>query len=426
MKRFILLILCFFSFFTTRAITLEECYRLSRENYPMLKQLHLLERSKELSLSNISSLYLPQISFLGQASYQSDVTNILDEMVEAYKTMNLNFEGLSKDQYQLMFQITQNIWDGGAMKFQKQTIKADNEIQKLTVDKELDAIKTQINQVYFGILILESNLKLNLYADTLLTDNIKIVESCVNNGTAMNSDLDNIRVELLTLRQQNSQIKTSIKSYKKLLSLMIGKEITDSEPIEKPQFIEIDEQINNLTEMKLFDAQLRKFDAQQNMLNVSVNPHIDILAQGWYGRPGLNLFKDMLDNKFTWNGIASIRFQWNISAFFTRKNHLNSISLSRQSIDIQRNTFLLNLDIKLTQIKNEINKIKEVRQSDSEIVELRRSIREASESKYLNGVITITDLLQDITNENKAIMMQNLHELELLKNIYDLKIALNQ
>lgn len=392
----------------------------------MLKQLHLLERSKELSLSNISSLYLPQISFLGQASYQSDVTNILDEMVEAYKTMNLNFEGLSKDQYQLMFQITQNIWDGGAMKFQKQTIKADNEIQKLTVDKELDAIKTQINQVYFGILILESNLKLNLYADTLLTDNIKIVESCVNNGTAMNSDLDNIRVELLTLRQQNSQIKTSIKSYKKLLSLMIGKEITDSEPIEKPQFIEIDEQINNLTEMKLFDAQLRKFDAQQNMLNVSVNPHIDILAQGWYGRPGLNLFKDMLDNKFTWNGIASIRFQWNISAFFTRKNHLNSISLSRQSIDIQRNTFLLNLDIKLTQIKNEINKIKEVRQSDSEIVELRRSIREASESKYLNGVITITDLLQDITNENKAIMMQNLHELELLKNIYDLKIALNQ
>lgn len=207
---------------------------------------------------------------------------------------------------------------------------------------------------------------------------------------------------------------------------MIGKEITDSEPIEKPQFIEIDEQINNLTEMKLFDAQLRKFDAQQNMLNVSVNPHIDILAQGWYGRPGLNLFKDMLDNKFTWNGIASIRFQWNISAFFTRKNHLNSISLSRQSIDIQRNTFLLNLDIKLTQIKNEINKIKEVRQSDSEIVELRRSIREASESKYLNGVITITDLLQDITNENKAIMMQNLHELELLKNIYDLKIALNQ
>lgn len=392
----------------------------------MLKQLNLLERGKELSLSNILSLYLPQISFFGQASYQSDVTNILDEMIKIYNSMDLNFEGLSKDQYQLMFQITQNIWDGGAMKFQKQNIKADNEIQKLTVDKELDALKTQINQVYFGILILESNLKLNLYADTLLTDNIKIVKSCVNNGTAMNSDLDNIRVELLTLRQQNSQIKTSIKSYKKLLSLMIGKEITDSEPIEKPQFIEIDEQINNLTEMKLFDAQLRKFDAQQNMLNVSVNPHIDILAQGWYGKPGLNLFKDMLNNKFTWNGIASIRFQWNISAFFTRKNNLNSISLSRQSIDIQRNTFLLNLDIKLTQIKNEINKIKEVRQSDSEIVELRRSIREASESKYLNGIITITDLLQDITNENKAIMMQNLHELELLKNIYDLKIALNQ
>ena len=68
----------------------------------------------------------------------------------------------------------------------------------------------------------------------------------------------------------------------------------------------------------------------------------------------------------------------------------------------------------------------DLKASDDEIVRLRESVRKASESKYRNGVITVNDLLRDIINENNAMVERSRHELELLKNIYDLKVVLNQ
>ena len=68
----------------------------------------------------------------------------------------------------------------------------------------------------------------------------------------------------------------------------------------------------------------------------------------------------------------------------------------------------------------------DLRASDDEIVSLRESVRKVSESRYRNGVITVNELLRDIMSENRAIIERSRHELELLKNIYDLKVLLNQ
>ena len=151
-----------------------------------------------------------------------------------------------------------------------------------------------------------------------------------------------------------------------------------------------------------------------------------LFAQGWYGRPGLNMFNDMMYDRLTWNGIAGITMKWDITGFYTRKNDRRRIELSQRSVELQKDAFLWNTDIQRTQIRNEIDRMYQVKASDDEIVRLRESVRRASESKYRNGVITLNDLLRDITNENSAIVSRSLHELELLKNIYDLKVVLNQ
>lgn len=408
------------------AITLDECYRMVRENYPLVKQYELTEKMSRYSFENAAMGYVPQISLAAQATYQSDVTAFPDTFNDLLAIAGVDMEGLSKDQYKVQLNISQTIWDGGYSKAQREAVKAQQEVSKLTLDKDMEALKTRINQMYFGILVMESNLRTNLYMDTLMTANMKSVESAVRNGSALQSDIDNIKVELLTLRQQRQQLENTVRTYKDMLAIMIGRKIEDSEVFEIPEVMLVDPKQNLRTELMLFDAQIREIETQKKMLNVAVMPKFALFAQGWYGKPGLNIFDDMVYNRMSWNGMAGITLQWDISGFYTRKNDMRKINLSQKSVELQRDVFKWNTDIQQTQIQKEIDRMYDLKASDDEIVRLRESVRKASESKYRNGVITVNDLLRDIINENNAMVERSRHELELLKNIYDLKVVLNQ
>ena len=408
------------------AISLEECYTLARNNYPLVRQYELTEAMSRYSFENAAMGYVPQISLGGQATLQSDVTEFPEAFNNLLALAGVEMKGLSHDQYKVQIDISQTIWDGGYSKAQREAVKAQAEVSRLTLDKDIDALKTRINQMYFGILVMEENIRTSLYMDTLMTANLKIVESAVRNGTALASDTDNIRVELLTLRQQRRQLESAVRTYKDMLAIMIGRRIEDSEVFEKPEVMLVDTSLNKRTELLLFDARIRELELQKKMLDVAVMPKFAFFAQGWYGKPGLNIFDDMVYNKMSWNGIAGITFKWNISGFYTRKNDLRSIDLSQRSVELQRDAFKWNTDLQQTQIQNEIDRMYEMKASDDEIVRLRESVRKVSESKYRNGIITVNDLLRDMMNENNAKVERSRHELELLKNIYDLKVMLNQ
>lgn len=427
MKKFILSALLLASVpMQLAAISLEECYTLARNNYPLVRQYELTEAMSRYSFENAAMGYVPQISVGAQATLQSDVTEFPEAFNNLLALAGVDMKGLSHDQYKVQLDISQTIWDGGYSKAQRAAVKAQAEVSRLTLDKDIDALKTRINQMYFGILVMEENIRTSLYMDTLMTANLEIVESAVRNGTALASDTDNIRVELLTLRQQRRQLESAVRTYKDMLAIMIGRRIEDSEVFEKPEVMLVDTGLNKRTELLLFDARIRELELQKKMLDVAVMPKFAFFAQGWYGKPGLNIFDDMVYNKMSWNGIAGITFKWNISGFYTRKNDLRSIDLSQRSVELQRDAFKWNTDLQQTQIQNEIDRMYEMKASDDEIVRLRESVRKVSESKYRNGIITVNDLLRDMMNENNAKVERSRHELELLKNIYDLKVMLNQ
>ncbi len=55
------------------AQSLEECQRAAEQNYPLIHRFDLIEKTIDLTVSNIGKGWLPQISASGQATYQSDV-----------------------------------------------------------------------------------------------------------------------------------------------------------------------------------------------------------------------------------------------------------------------------------------------------------------------------------------------------------------
>ena len=77
------------------------------------------------------------------------------------------------------------------------------------------------------------------------------------------------------------------------------------------------------------------------------------------------------------------------------------------------------------QQSEEISRYKQLMNDDAEIISLRAEVRKAAESKLSHGIIDVNDLLREINQENAARVQQSMHEIEMLKEIYDNKFTTN-
>ena len=133
----------------------------------------------------------------------------------------------------------------------------------------------------------------------------------------------------------------------------------------------------------------------------------------------------MLDDDFNPFYIAGVRLSWNMGKLYTLKNDRSKIETSRKAIEMQRETFLFNTGLQLTQQQVEIHKIKELMKADDEIIRLRTRIREAAEVKLANGVISVTDLIREINAEDQARQSAATHRVQQLQAIYNFLYTTN-
>jgi len=162
-------------------------------------------------------------------------------------------------------------------------------------------------------------------------------------------------------------------------------------------------------------------DEQSQMVQTGTKPRVGLFVQGGVGRPGLN----MLNPDFSSFYIGGIRLSWNISGFYTLKNSLNALKISKDMVTTQKETFLFNNSLKITQQNGEAEKIRELIKSDDEIIRLHTSVKNASAAKVTHGVQTVTDLLREVNAESLAKQQKVLHEIQLMMSIYNLKYSTN-
>lgn len=406
-------------------VSLDECQRLAKENYPLIRQYALIEATTSYSVSNAKRSYLPQVSLSGQATYQSDVMAFPERFGELFSQMGMDMKGLNKDQYRVNLDVNQNIWDGGRSKAQQKLSEAEGEISYQNIEIEMYAIRERVNALYLGVLMLEEQLAQNRLLQELLESNHKKIEALVKNGAAMQSDLDALSVELLSTGQQRVEIEANATAYRKMLALFTGKKSLSEELLIKPSAqISLSNEVKR-PELQLLDAQISGQDAQKRLVNSSTKPQFGAFAQGFYGNPGLNMFQDMISNTWTWNYMVGVKVLWNFGGYYTKKNNIKKISTVQQQLDNRRETFLFNTSLQISQEQAAINKMRQVMTDDDKIIALRTSIRKAAEARLENGVIDVNDLLREITAESTARLAKAAHEIELLKNIYDFKNTIN-
>ena len=389
-------------------ITLEECQRKTQENYPLVHQYGLVEKTKEYNLENAAKGYLPQFALSAKASYQSEVTEI------PVKLPGVDLKGLPKDQYQVMLELQQKIWDGGGIRMQKKQTTAEAEIEKEKLNVDMYALNSRVNDLYFGILLLDEQLKQNA---------LKIIHIVRITRIANQADLDAVKVEQLNTKQKRVELVSSRMAYLNMLSLLVGEKLSQETVLEKPVPQDEISAVSEIRrpELSLFNAQGVGLQVQEKALNVRHLPQFGLFVQGAYGNPGLN----MLKNEFSPYYIAGVRLSWNFGSLYTLKNDRKVIENKRRQLDNNRDVFLFNTRLEMTQQDQAIQSLEKQMQDDDEIIRLRTNIRKSAEAKVANGTLTVTEMLRELTNESLARQSKALHEIQRLMGIYQLKYTTN-
>ena len=401
--------------------TLEECQRAAEQNYPLIRQYGLIEKTTDLNVANIQKGWLPQVSALAQATLQSDVPAFPDEFQKLYQQMGITMEGLERDQYRVGIDVQQTVYDGGNIKSQKEIARRQGELQSRQNEVTMYNVRRRVNEMYFSLLLINEQIQLNADLQTVLEGNEKKLAAMLKGGTAAESDWKKVRAERLNVVQQMTGLKSQRTALVRMLSTFCAMEVNR---LVKPEIPEnTGSTVNLRPELKTIDAQLRLADAKEKALNATLMPRLGVFAQGYYGYPGYNMFEDMTGRKLSWNGIIGARLTWNIGALYSRKNDKAKLQAERETAEANRERFLLDNKMEQIQQNENISRYRQLMTDDEEIISLRSSIRKAAESKLAHGIIDVNDLVREINSENKARVEQCIHEIEMLKEIYNLKIT---
>ena len=405
------------------AQSLEECQQAAERNYPLIRQYGLIAQTTELTVSNIRKGWLPQVSASAQATLQSDVVSWPEQMQSVYQQMGLDMRGLRKDQYRVGIDVQQMVFDGGAISSQKNIAREQGKLQEAQNEVTMYQVRRRVNEMYFGLLLLDKQIQLNHDLQEVLAANERKLSSMYERGTAAKSDYQTVKAERLNVVQQVSSLQAQRNAVARMLSVFCGLEVKD---LEKPQATSSGMQsAGQHPELKSIDAQLRLADAQEKALDAALMPKLSVFVQGYYGYPGYNMFEDMMSRRWSWNGLIGARLSWNIGALYTRKNDKAKIQLQRDMATTNRDVFLFNNQLEQIRQNEDVERYRRLMASDEEIIALRSSVRKAAESKLAHGIIDVNDLVREINNENAARLQMSVHEIEMLKEMYDLRFTTN-
>ncbi len=407
-KLYLLKYIGILSFISVQAqsLTVDQSYQLAVENYPLIKQYELIEKSKEYTLSNANKAYLPQISLTAIEGY---VFGDFPSMGSSGSDSKFKFIGLG--------QVNQVIWDGGATKTQKKIIEASSNVDKASVEVSLYDLRSRVNQLYFGMLLIDEQLKQLEIQNKILANNVDKVKKLHENGLAYKTDVDEIKAEQLNLSRQKTDFQYTRKGYQTMLSYLTGKNISQTQ-LEKPINVMGIDTLISRPEQKRFESQRNLVNAQSDMQKVNLMPKVGLLGAGVVLAPGVNLGP----NKISTIGVAGLSVGWDIKGLYKNSNEKQLTQQDLKKIEVQEETFLFNTRFQMNQKKTDIDRQTAILQDDDALVKLRQTIREGYQLKYDTGAGPLIDLLNATEKEGTARAEKAMHEVQLLMTAYEYQI----
>jgi outer membrane protein TolC len=397
--------------FAQKILTLKECYDMAFTASAIAGEKDSYSALWQLKDKNLSRGWLPTLDAGGSFIYNSEVVDIgsslgsipIPGIADAIKP-------LPHEQYKLTVDISQVIYDGGAIKGARALEKADLQINEKQTETDLYKLRSQINTCYFNLLLLDRQKELlKSYLD-LIGKRISSMQSALENGVILRSDIDVMTAEKIKLEQQIKENEIRKASLFKILSGLTGSEIDQSSELAVPALsAEISTEISR-PELELFDLRKEQLNASLKVIDSKRMPKAFGFATLGYGNPpGNNFFKD----EFAPYYILGAGVKWNIFDWNKANDEKQIVSLQQGLIESRKNDLTDNLKRLLEAKNSEITSFKSLIETDTELIAIRERITASAESQYENGTITATEYLNEINTEKQSRINFEIHKISL-------------
>jgi outer membrane protein TolC len=389
-------------------LTIDQCHQLAHDNYPAIKKYNLIEQSCNFTVSNAIKGYLPNIKVSTGVDAFTDIISLPSQLQSATGNMK-------NDVADVNVQVNQTLYDGGAIQARKHVSQAQADVDKNRLDVTMYTINDRIDQLFFGILTIDEQIKQNLILQSDLSLNLKTIENMIKGGLANQTDADIIRVEQIKDRQAEKSLRISRQTYLYMLGTFIGRKLDDSTTLEIPEQKDYQPPIQSRRpELELYSAQDHLLNVQKESVNAQIRPRLSAFGLGMYHSQVSSLMKNHIF-------AAGITLSWNLSALYTHKNDLRNIEIQRQEIENNRETFLFDTNLQSQNVNGKIKDLQQQIEQDKQIIALREGIYGKSIKKVENGTETTNEMVRDINAVNQARQQKAVHEILLLQEIYQLK-----
>ncbi|MGP1452681.1 MAG: TolC family protein [Segatella oris] len=413
MKRKILICCCVLPLqLWAQSLTLEACKQRAEANYPAVSQYRLIELTRDFTLENAAKAWLPQVSASVSGVAFTDLLDVNDRM----KRLGIDTKTTMASG---MVMVNQNVYDGGQIHAQRQIARAQADVQHQQLAVSMYDLNRRVEQLYFGVLLLDAQIKHTQLLQEDLSLSRKTVEAMQKGGIANQSDVDAVAVEQENALQLLDAQQASRLAYLRMLGLFIHQSLGNDVQLQMPVALELKTREVYRPELSYYQARESLLEAQRKQLNSRLFPTLKAFGMGVYHTKVTDLMK---------NGMLAggLTLSWNIGALYTRKNDLRKLDVERQQVESERATFLFNNRLEVESTEGNIAMLKKQLVRDDEIVRLREQIRDKSEKKVRLGTESVNEMLRDINAVSKARQQRSTHEIQLIEALYALKTKINQ
>lgn len=429
---FLMLLASTFVVSAQQRLTLEEVWERTRTHYPLVAQKVVIQEMSTSAANALWNAYLPQFSLHGRASYQTSVPEVTFTQKEMESTPTpspvpmpsfdfeemLEFPVIPRDHYRAYMEGSQLIWDGGRVVAGQKLVNAEANKSLHQVEVKLHELQKRVQEIYFGILILDAQSELQRLLIQEIEREQSMVESAMESGTAHQNDFDQVQVELLRARQTLEQMAMQRMALVEMLSLYMGEQLgADFQPVE-PVVPEVQMGLFRRPELALFQSDREVAKAEWGSYTSRLLPTLALFSHAGYGRPGYNMF----DPNWAPMLMVGVQMKWDFGELYNFNAERKKRDRKYRLADLQEETYKMEMSVQQQQKLKEVERYKKLLESDREITQLRQKIKERGEVQVQHGTLSHSDHTELLTQHTAALQEETLHRLQYLKALYELKL----
>lgn len=421
-----------------KSLTLKDVISYALENKADAKKAKLKVENSKYQIQEVRSRALPQISINGGLTYNPILqTTVIDGANFGQPGTIIQADFGQKWSSIAGVSLTQNLFDQSIFTGLK-AAKSSREFFQINEQLTEEQVIERVANAYYRIFVTKLNLK-TIEKNIENTNKVKnIIKGLYDNGLSKKIDLDRISVRISNLNTQRKQIVNAIELQENALKFYMGMPIETKIALPQMAFeisIQTMEESANTetrTEYILLKKNEELLEFQKKSIEANYYPTLSLTGNyNYFGQGSKIPLGGSNSDDVYWSDFSSIGLNLRIPIFsgFETKARVRQAEINLKSIKLDLEDTKLALNLAYENAKKQIDNSLETINSQKENTQLAQEVLDNTKNNYLQGLASLTDLLdaenanvEAQNNYNAAVLQYKLAEIQLLKSKGELKI----